>query len=77
MPNTLAELERQRCKLFKEIAHVGDMRRGSITATSGRCGKANCHCHDPAHPGQGLTYRLTYKIEGKTVSEYFATATAL
>lgn len=77
MPNTLTELERKRSKVLDEIAQLGDLRRGSITATSGTCGKANCHCHDPAHPGHGPTYRLTYKMEGKTVSEYFATAAAL
>lgn len=77
MPSTVAQLEQQRSKLLHEIAQLGDLRRGCITTTSGTCGKANCHCHDPADPGHGPTYRLTYKVEGKTVSEYFSTAAAL
>lgn len=77
MPSALAQLEQQRSKLLEEMAQLGDLRRGSITPTAGKCGKANCHCHDPEDPGHGPTFRLTYKVEGKTVSEYFSTAAAL
>src|ERR1700691_5296848 len=37
----------------------------------GRCGTPNCHCHKPDDPGHGPNYRLTYKVEGKTVTESF------
>jgi hypothetical protein len=33
------QLEKQRAELLKRIGSVGDLRRGSITATSGKCGK--------------------------------------
>ena len=45
MPNSLVDLESRRTAVLKQIAHLGDMRLGSITATSGRCGRPNCHCH--------------------------------
>ena len=77
MPNSLRELERQRQKVLDEMGQLGDLRRGSVTPTSGTCGKSYCHCHDPGDPGHGPTYRLTYKVDGKTVSEYFSSTTAL
>ena len=55
-----------------EILHLGDFRSGSMTAIRGRCGKPNCRCHQPGQPGHGLNYRLTRKVDGKTVSETFA-----
>ncbi len=33
-----------------------------------RCGKANCACADPAHPGHGPQHLLTRKVAGKTVT---------
>jgi hypothetical protein len=44
MPDSLTQLEAQRTELFRQIAEVGDFRRGSITTTSGKCGKPSCHC---------------------------------
>jgi hypothetical protein len=32
-------------------------------------GKPNCHCHQPKDPGHGPNLRLTFKINGKTVTE--------
>ena len=72
MPDSLATLERQRTALLSEIFHLGDFRSGSITAVSGRCGKASCRCHQPGQPAHGPNYRLTRKVNGKTVSETFA-----
>jgi len=56
---------------------LGDFRRGSITGITGRCGKANCRCHQPGQPGHGPNFRLTRKLQGKTVSETFADPAAL
>jgi hypothetical protein len=56
---------------------LGDWRSGSITAIYGRCGKANCHCHQPDQLGHGPNFRLTRKINGKTVSESFSSAAEL
>lgn len=77
MPTTLTQLEQQRSKVLDEIAQLGDLRRGSVTTTTGTCGKVNCHCHQAGDPGHGPTFRLTYKVQGKTVSEYFSTPAAL
>jgi hypothetical protein len=54
-----------------------DFRSGSITATSGTCGKPTCHCHQPNHARHGPNYRLTRKVKGKTVTETFATPAEL
>jgi hypothetical protein len=56
---------------------LGDLRSGSITAISGRCGKPNCHCHQPDRPGHGPNLRLTRKINGKSVSESFSSVAEL
>ncbi len=72
MPESLATLERQRNTILSEILQLGDFRSGSITAVSGRCGKASCRCHQPGQPAHGPNYRLTRKVNGKTVSETFA-----
>lgn len=76
MAKPLSQLELRRAELLTQIAEVGDFRPGSITATQGRCGNSNCHCHQPGKPGHGPNLRLTYKIAGKTVTESFATPAA-
>lgn len=70
-------LEKQRTDLLKRIGSVGDLRRGSITATSGKCGKPTCHCAKPGSAGHGPNFRLTRKVQGKTVTETFASPAAL
>ncbi len=76
MPDSLLELEKRRSKLTAEISALGDFRRGSISATGGRCGTPSCHCHKPDDPGHGPNLRLTYKLDGKTVTESFPSAAA-
>jgi hypothetical protein len=74
---SLAALEQQRSSILTQILHLGDFRSGSITTVSGRCGKPNCRCHLPNQPGHGPNFRLTRKVDGKTVSETFSTAAEL
>lgn len=76
MAHTLPELELKRSDLLRQIASLGDFRSGSITSIRGRCGKPNCHCHKPNHPGHGPNFRLTRKRKGKTVSETFPSRAA-
>jgi hypothetical protein len=71
MSPTLEVLEQQRADLARQIGQLGDFRSGSVTSITARCGKPNCHCHQPGHPGHGPNFRLTYKRQGKTVSETF------
>ena len=74
---SLESLEQQRINITNQIAALGDLRSGSITSTTGRCGKSNCHCHQPKDPGHGPNPRLTYKVEGKTVTESLADQLAI
>jgi len=43
MDGSLPQLQAQKSDLLRQLAAVGDLRRGSITATSGKCGKPNCY----------------------------------
>ena len=76
MPDSIQNLESRRSELAKQFARLGDLRSGSISNTSGRCGKPNCHCHQPGQPVHGPNPRLTYKVAGKTVSESLPTPAA-
>lgn len=69
MPDSLQDLESRRADLVRQFSRLGDLRSGSVTNTSGRCGKPNCHCHQPGQPKHGPNPRLTYKVQGKTVTE--------
>jgi len=69
MPDSLTELEHRRAAIAQQIAQLGDLRPGSITGTSGRCGKPSCRCHQPGQPVHGPNLRLTFKADGKTISE--------
>jgi hypothetical protein len=77
MDTALATLEAQRTATQLQISRLGDMRSGSISSTSGRCGNPRCHCHQPNAPGHGPFLRLTRKVQGKTVTESFSTPAAL
>lgn len=77
MSESLLDLEHQRNAILQQMLHLPDFRSGSITATRGTCGKANCRCHQPNQPGHGPNYRLTRKVKGKTVTETFATSAEL
>lgn len=69
MPPSLPDLESRRAEIVKRFARLGDLRSGSISDTSGRCGKTNCRCHQAGQPVHGPNPRLTYKVQGKTVTE--------
>ena len=77
MPDPMPQLEAQRTNLFRQLAALGDFRRGSITATSGKCGKPTCHCAKGDDSGHGPNFRLTRKVQGKTVTETFAAPAVL
>jgi len=77
MPDSMVDLESRRAAVQSQIAQLGDMRSGSITATGGRCGNPNCHCRRAGDPGHGPYYRLTRKLGGKTVTETFNSPASL
>ena len=69
-------LEAERSQILRQISTLGDLRPGSICAVPRRCGKPTCHCAKPKDPGHDPQLRLTYKVDGKTVAESFATPAA-
>ncbi len=77
MSDALSTLEHQRSEIQLRIGQLGDLRSGSITTTGGRCGNRRCHCRRPNDPGHGPFFRLTRKVNGKTVTETFPTPAAL
>lgn len=77
MSQSLVALEQQRSAILSRIVDLGDFRSGSITAISGRCGKPECRCHQPNQPVHGPNFRLTRKVNGKSVSETFASPAEL
>jgi len=77
LPDSLSTLEQQRSEILRRILQLGDFRSGSITAINGRCGKPTCHCHQPGQTGHGPNFRLTRKVDGKTVSESFSSSAEL
>lgn len=65
-PDELAELERRRAELYTELGQLGDFRRGSLNEVRRKCGKPNCACAAPEHPGHGPQWNLTRKADGRT-----------
>ena len=72
MGPSLPDLEQQRVRLYGELAGTGDFRRGSISATWRRCGKPNCACADPGHPGHGPRHLWTHSVAGRTEGRQLA-----
>lgn len=62
---SLDGLERQRDRLYTELGATGDFRRGSISENYRRCGKPNCACAQPDHPGHGPRYLWTRTEPGR------------
>ncbi len=77
MARSLSELAERRDALAQQIGQLGDFRPGCVTGTSGRCGKPVCRCHQPGEPAHGPNFRLTYKLDGKTISESLPTPAAI
>lgn len=77
MPESLVDLQQQRSQLVTQFARLSDLRPGCVTGIVRRCGKPTCHCAQPDDPGHGPTLRLTYKVQGKTISEALPTPAAV
>ena len=61
---SLPELEAERDRLYAQLSAVGDFRRGSVSENWRRCGKPNCACAAPGHPGHGPRFLWT-RSEGR------------
>ena len=77
MPLPISELELLRSQLAAQLSRLGDLRPGSVTGIVRRCGKPTCHCAQSDDPGHGPTLRLTYKVQGKTISEALPTSASV
>jgi hypothetical protein len=62
---SLPELEAEREQLYAQLSATGDFRRGSVTENYRRCGKPNCACAQPGHPGHGPRFLWTRTIRGQ------------
>ena len=62
---SLPELEAERDRLYAQLAVVGDFRRGSVSENWRRCGKPNCGCAQPGHPGHGPRFLWTRAARGR------------
>jgi hypothetical protein len=62
---SLPELEAERERLYAQLAATGDFRRGSVTENYRKCGKPNCGCAQPDHPGHGPRYLWTRTARGQ------------
>jgi hypothetical protein len=61
---SLPELEAERSRLYHLLSAVGDFRRGSVSVNWRKCGKPNCACAAPDHPGHGPRFLWT-RSEGR------------
>ena len=62
---SLPELEAERDRLYAQLSVVGDFRRGSVSENYRRCGKPNCVCAQPDHPGHGPRFLWTRAARGR------------
>jgi hypothetical protein len=62
---SLPELEAERERLYAQLSSVGDFRRGSVTENYRKCGKPNCACAQPGHPGHGPRFLWTRTVRGR------------
>ena len=69
MGEALVECEQKRTVLMDSLKELADFRRGTITANYRKCGKANCACAQPGHPGHGPQYLWSATIKGKSYAK--------
>ena len=65
----LQELQSRDRELKSGLAHLGEMRPGSLVQCYRKCGKPNCHCARPQDRGHGPLWMVTHAVKGKTVSK--------
>jgi len=67
--SVLADLERRRESLYRQLQETGDFRRGIISVTYRKCGKRNCACSQEGHPGHGPQHLWNTTIKGKSYAK--------
>ena len=66
MTASLEGLEQKRRHLYQQLQNLGDFRPGTISVNYRKCGKPNCACARPAHPGHGPQYLWNTTQKGKS-----------
>jgi hypothetical protein len=69
MIDTIKNLESKRNNLHEKLTGLGDLRRGTISVNYRKCGKKNCACAKPGHPGHGPQYLWNTTIKGKSYAK--------
>jgi len=69
MNDQLIKLEVKKNSLHKKLKKLGNFRRGTISVHYRKCGKKNCACAKPGHPGHGPQYLWTTTIKKKSYSK--------
>jgi hypothetical protein len=69
MEKSLNRLESKKKSLYKKLVEIGDFRRGTISVNYRKCGKKNCACAKPDHPGHGPQYLWNTTIRGKSYAK--------
>ena len=69
MGESLGEYEQKRVALIDSLKELGDFRRGTVTVNYRKCGKPNCACVQPGHPGHGPQYLWSATIQGKSYAK--------
>ena len=69
MNEKLSALESKKRSLYKKLEEMGDFRRGTISVNYRKCGKKNCACAKPGHPGHGPRYLWSTTIKGKSYAK--------
>jgi len=69
MPKDIEKLESKRKNLHEKLMTLGDFKRGTISVNYRKCGKKNCACAKPGHPGHGPQYLWNTTIKGKSYAK--------
>ena len=77
MTNEIKKLETKRNHLYKKFSRIGDFRRGTISVNYRKCGKKNCACTKPNHPGHGPQFLWNTTTKGKSFAKNLKLGTEL
>lgn len=69
MVNSIKHLESRKKALHEKLKNLGDFRRGTISVNYRKCGKKNCVCAKPGHPGHGPQYLWSTTIKRKSYAK--------
>jgi hypothetical protein len=70
--NTQNALSGHLKELLDRLIALPPFRPGTLTKRFRKCGKKNCRCAKPGHPGHGPCWSLTRAVNGKTKTTVIA-----